>query len=745
MADETADQDILQRLSQRYGAKIDASPEKSVIRITAERATSGDILKFIIYMLGRMRQRDIEIPPVPHKRDKTVKVLSAKERLQNNTFRGQLQQATNTIIEPTAGLAEKGASTKVNLVRQTKVRQCIANPCKVSIFFLGPSEEDVDDAERLLLQSVRPQARRVSVHYGASHGDRAIGPMPIEVGNGLPLAQRTGEYCRWSRSVERTGRSLEHKGTQIPDSKTLREDEVILQKVLTGLEKRHSKKQESPKEVQLEVPQSPYWLPKLELDYSVTIGRVVSPVDVAKDVKIAKPDAKGKRWSSILCESITRQHEFLCSSNGLQPSFRSGKNKKLSQREFLLVRLSPSARSIEATPSLSTDSGILPTTQTPLPELEIQLDINQDHQQLTPKQVRFVFSTRKTDILLPQQPSDLRFMTEKFVNASTELDPTISAFIGSSNLNLWGSERLKTPSSLTLEVPYRYESKQQDHVAQRQPVEYSFTALEHNTQILCVQGDHQYKYTVVEAGRIGGQREEFSIKALCPTENPMKALCDRACDWIRDMASVTSRSQSFRRPSADQPPEEAKPPTTRAKRRHEDTIDDGPSSDVSVRRVEAETNKGGWAALRRRYGDRFQRNRREDDVLGSYKRRLGRRRWDQDVNDEPAGLGVRRIRSQLNQTSKDAVRRRLERTDHINRLKTGSRSRYSWRLGRRERTEKALRNENEAEVQRDDVGRGVILRSRGMLGRRDHLRRSLRAGQPTFPRQHPLSVVEGPY
>lgn len=122
MADHTADQDILQRLSQRYGAKIDASAEKSIIRITAERAASGDVLKFIIYMLGRMRQRDIEIPPVSHQRDKTVKILSAKERLQNTTFRGQLQQATNTIIEPTAGMTEKGASTKVNLICQPKVR-----------------------------------------------------------------------------------------------------------------------------------------------------------------------------------------------------------------------------------------------------------------------------------------------------------------------------------------------------------------------------------------------------------------------------------------------------------------------------------------------------------------------------------------------------------------------------------------------------------------------------------------------
>ena len=630
------------------------------------------------------------------------------------------------------------------MIRQPKAKKCIANPREVSIFFLGPSEEDVDDAERLLLQSVHPQSRPVNVQYGASHGDRAIAPIPIEVGNGLPLAQRTGEYCRWSRTVERVGRSPEHKATQIPDPKRLREDEAIMQKVLIGLEKHHSKKQGSLKEAKLEGPQSPHWLPKLELDYSVTIGRVISPVEDAKNVKISKLHAKRNRWSSILCDSITRQHEFLCSSNGLQPCLPCGQDTKLSQREFLLVRLSPGVTSIKSTPSLSTGSKLLPATPTPLPELEIQLEINQDHQQLTPNQIRFVFNTKKTDLLLPQQPSDLRFMTENFVNASTELDPRISAFIDSSNLNLWGSERLKTPSSLTIEVPYRYGGNKDDPVTQRQPVEYTFTALEHNAQLLCVQGDHQYKYTVIEAGRMGGQREEFCINAPYPAKQPMKSLCERACAWIRDMTSITSQSQSFRRSSASQSSVAAESFTTRNRRRNEDKIDDGPSSNVSVRRVEAETNKAGWAALRRRYGDSFQENRR-DDVLGSYKRRLGRRRWDQDVIDESSGIGVRRIGSKLNQASKDAVRRRLERNDHIKRPKAGVPSRYSWRLGRRERVEKALGKENEREFQRGDGGRGVLLSSRGMLGRRDHFRRSVRAGQASSVREPPVSLHEGRY
>lgn len=589
---------------------------------------------------------------------------------------------------------------------------------------------------------MRPQSRPVNLQYGASHRNRTISPVPIEVGNGLPLAQRTGEYCRWSRPVARAVRSLEHRATQITDPKTLREDEAILQKILTSLEKHHGTKKESPKGVQLEVPQSSHWIPKLEQDYSVTIGRVITPVEVAKDVKIAKLDAKRNRWAPHLCDSITRQHEFLSPSNGLRPSFDSDKNKKISQREFLLVRLSPNVKFMKSTSSSLTDSKILPATQTPLPGLEIQLEINQDTRQLTPKQVRFVFSTKKTDILLPQQPSDLRFVTENFVNASTDLDPRISAFIDSSNLNLWGSERLKTPSSLILEVPYRYEAKQNDHVAQGPPVEYTFTALEHNTQLLCVQGDHQYNYTVIEAGRIGGQREEFCIKALCPTEQPMKTLYDRACDWIRDMRSMTSQSQSFRRRSGDRPPVEAKPPTTRYRRGDEDTIEDSPFSNLFVRRVEAETNEAGWAALRRRYGDRFQSKRSNDDVLGSYKRRLSRRRWDQGVIDE---LGLRHVGSPLNQISKDVVRRPLERNDHIKRSRSGAPSLYSRRLGRRERTVETLRNEDGGEPHGDNVGRGVLLPPRGMLGRRDHFRRSVRAGQATYPRQPQVSINQRPY
>lgn len=114
ISDNMADQDILQRLSQRYGAKIDASADEGVIRISADLATSGDVLKFVIYMLGRIRHREVDIPPEPSIKRRNVKVVSAKERLRNSTFLEQLQQITNTIVELAPRSTETDTLGKVN-------------------------------------------------------------------------------------------------------------------------------------------------------------------------------------------------------------------------------------------------------------------------------------------------------------------------------------------------------------------------------------------------------------------------------------------------------------------------------------------------------------------------------------------------------------------------------------------------------------------------------------------------------
>ena len=120
-----ADQDIFQRISQRYGAKLDVSAEQSLVRITADRFTSGDMLKFLIYMLNRVQYRAIEIPQVTHLKDRDIKVMTLGERLRSSVFREQLQQVTNTIIEPEARIRRSDEVVKVCLLMSTSLYRVI--------------------------------------------------------------------------------------------------------------------------------------------------------------------------------------------------------------------------------------------------------------------------------------------------------------------------------------------------------------------------------------------------------------------------------------------------------------------------------------------------------------------------------------------------------------------------------------------------------------------------------------------
>ena len=95
------DQDILHRVSERYGARIDTSADERVIRVTADRATSGDILKFVIYMLGRIRHREVELPKGPETGYRNPKVVS--RTVMESVYREQLQRLTNTFINVIPG------------------------------------------------------------------------------------------------------------------------------------------------------------------------------------------------------------------------------------------------------------------------------------------------------------------------------------------------------------------------------------------------------------------------------------------------------------------------------------------------------------------------------------------------------------------------------------------------------------------------------------------------------------------
>ena len=407
----------------------------------------------------------------------------------------------------------------------------------MTIYFLGPSKDDFHDAKRLLLQSLRsPSSNEAIAVFGASQNHAGIAPVPIEIGNGLPFLHRTREWSRWSKIIKRNQDNDAVKSEpQATTEMAQMDDKSVLKSAVRRIEKLHRLSTHLPAESPPLVPPSPHWEAILRQSNSVTIGRVIYPTDVIQQVhkKIITRWKKGKDISPRMWQDLLGPHEFLMSSNGLLLSF----DDKISQmREFLLIKLSPKRKGKHVPVAPSTNDCDLSKTPKQAPDLEIYLDIDQDRQYVAPKEMRAIFSTKKTDLLLPKESNDFRFVSNQYVISSPELDPNLSAFIQASNLNLWGSERLKTPPSLVLDVP-GFNSREQGRIEDLGPIEYVFTALEHRTQLSAVRDGFQYEYTMIEAGRIGGQREEFRIEA----QNRSEATSEKPPTTFRDLFSNATR------------------------------------------------------------------------------------------------------------------------------------------------------------------------------------------------------------
>ena len=89
--------------------------------------------------------------------------------------------------------------------------------------------------------------------------------------------------------------------------------------------------------------------------------------------------------------------------------------------------------------------------------------------------------------------------------------PEIEEFLDMSNLDIWGTERIRTPSSLCLPIP-RYVPRGSETITQPLYVDYGFASLEHCSKLFTDRADTQrIVFTMIEAGRTGGRSEQLSV------------------------------------------------------------------------------------------------------------------------------------------------------------------------------------------------------------------------------------------
>ena len=172
-----------------------------------------------------------------------------------------------------------------------------------------------------------------------------------------------------------------------------------------------------------------------------------------------------------------------------------------------------------------------------LPPLEILIDVDNISKTTNFRDARFVLSDFELNLMLPDRMMDVSFKSRSYLySQSKHPDPCLLDFKDASDLDLSGSTRFKMPRQVQIQVPPHAltGSASLDLSAYKNglDVRYLFSKVEHRSRMVLVTtnerkrgisadpfSDHRITYTAVEAGRVGGHREELAILGMSDPES----------------------------------------------------------------------------------------------------------------------------------------------------------------------------------------------------------------------------------
>jgi len=451
------------------------------------------VLKLLQYILENIRRAELDLPRDGRKHTKQIAELST---LLNKPLLEQIEQLTSTIIKTSSTTRIKGDPEKVGTLLNNNRPELIVR--KLVVYYLGPGDGDFEDVRRLILQALEPAAtKETQVHWAGPLNAEGVIRFPVDVGTGMPLNERSTEWSRWSSGTKkRFGHNtnaeypllaLGSKITQHSNNRTLSgaiasASSFLYRKVqgevLTAGQKTGSL--------------ASSWDTELRYNTSTVFGQVLYPMNVPAGQDIE--------------QQIQSRREFLTTVPRLRQFLTEMGSKNLKQYEELSIRLIPSHLSASDTVSAKD-----------LPDLDIRIAIITDSQTTSLRSVRLIVGERQSDVLLPDELMDLRFVVESYLPASKQVDQRILDFVEASNLNILGQDRLKTPASLTISIPpHAIRSRARTSNADLDPgseiqVNYIFAGLSHRSSLQDDFLKYRLEYSTIEAGRTGGRRDELRL------------------------------------------------------------------------------------------------------------------------------------------------------------------------------------------------------------------------------------------
>ena len=359
--------------------------------------------------------------------------------------------------------------------------------------------QNLDDARKLIFDTLKPAIPKATkCLLGQQKGTYV--PIPVETGSGLPLSERGTQWARLSADTMPKRQMYQRDAIEknpIP-KEALATAAKYLNKILPV--------QKTSVKVQ-------YWGSTRTRDDALFLGRLLYPLN---SPLFASP--KGSEFLNsrhVLQTDIARLVKMLWHLNS-----------KLESIERLRIRMNP-IHGIGSQNRSRADA---------LPDLQLNFMINLEKQKVILEDIRLIVEDREADLLLPEFPMDMRFNAQCYVKAQEDIDPAIHKFIEASNLNIWGAQRLKTPSNLTLSIPVHAISLESSYRRTGKTyidVEFAFASIEHMVSLTRpVQGDipFQISYTTVEGGHAGGRRNEVCLSRTASASAKMASDAQRSKD-----------------------------------------------------------------------------------------------------------------------------------------------------------------------------------------------------------------------
>ena len=382
------------------------------------------------------------------------------------------------------------------------------------MYYLGPDTADLEDVQRLINQLLDTGDRtKTQVRYYPF--DKSMIPIqsPIEAGSGVAWTERRVHWGRWrDTNVAKSIKVVEGASTSQQDDYTKYNQSLnrqLAQSVGTFLS---GKKPQHEEGIMAQIDQS--WQPVPKYVVSAVLGHISYPII---------PELhRYQRFRQTLSRTYKSEadHEY---------RLRKALHDTLESRRTLITNLPEALSAIKYQSSLSqdvrheihvrlkphraVDNESLDVKS--LPDLDMRVILNNRDRTSNLETIQFICDSCETDLLLPQEVSDVRFRAYTHHDALETVDHQLSQFFKQSNFDVWGEDRLKTPANVAFLVPqFVLPDEVREKVADAKGIriEYTFASLEYQSYMSMLHEGYRLIFMTVEAGKTGGRRTELRFE-----------------------------------------------------------------------------------------------------------------------------------------------------------------------------------------------------------------------------------------